>query len=218
MKIIFEPSKFMELLLLFTKDLIRSDMEDNMKVETTILFKSNGEFEEVFKKRKDILPGDIICLKGHCSVPADMLILHTSLHADGNQCYVETANIDGETNLKLKEAPPEVKQYINGDKPNIRMFKGHVEFEPPNKSIYTFVGTLNIEGSATAVPLGPSNLLLRGSTFANTEWAYGIALYTGQETKLQMNNRHAPSKLSKIELYANNAIKVIFLAQVLYSA
>ena len=185
-----------------------------MRVETTIVFKSNGEFEEVLKKRKDILPGDIICLKGHCSVPADMLVLHTSLHADGNQCYVETANIDGETNLKLKEAPPEVKQYINGDKPNIRMFKGHVEFEPPNKSIYTFVGALNIEGSSAAIPLGPSNLLLRGSTFANTEWAYGVALYTGQETKLQMNNRHAPSKLSKIELYANNAIKVIFLAQV----
>lgn len=192
----------------------RSDKEDNMRDEIVIVFKSNGEYEEVSTKRKDIKPGDIVLLRGHCSVPADMLVLLTSLHGDGNQCYVETANIDGETNLKLKEAPPEVKQYVTGDKPNLRMFKGHVEFEPPNKSIYTFVGALNLEDSSAAIPLGPGNLLLRGSTFSNTEWAYGVALYTGPETKLQMNNRHAPSKLSKIELYANNAIKVIFLAQV----
>jgi magnesium-transporting ATPase (P-type) len=51
--------------------------------------------------------------------------------------------------------------------------------------------------------------------FSNTEWAYGIAIYTGQETKIQMNNRNAPSKMSRIEEYLNKAIVFIFIAQCL---
>ena len=188
-----------------------------MKDETVVLLESSGDVEEIPTKRQDIKVGDVVCLRGHCSVPADVLVLHTSHYKDGNQCYIETSNIDGETNLKLKEAPPEVRQYITGDQPNMQMFQGHVEYEPPNKSIYTFNGTLHLEDSSTPIPLGPSNILLRGSVFSNTEWAYGVVIYTGQDTKIQMNNRRAPSKLSKIEIYANTSIKVIFIAQVLLS-
>lgn len=212
---------------------LRSDKEDNFKHETVVIFDSQGNKEFVSKHRKDvrqnvykllftilyvyrpqIQAGDIIYLHGHRSVPADMLLLHTSLHRDGNQCYVETANIDGETNLKLKEAPAEVKPFITGDEPNVEIFRGRVEFEPANKSIYTFSGALHLDKLENPIALGPMHILLRGSMFANTDWAYGVAIYTGQETKLQMNSRHAPSKLSKIELYANNAIKIIFLANV----
>ena len=143
-----------------------------------------------------------------------MLVFHTSHYKDGNQCYIETANIDGETNLKLKEAPPEMTSYIIGAQPSVSMFKGRIDYEPPNKSIYTFSGTLHLDDSPTPIPLGPNNILLRGSVFSSTEWAYGVVIYTGQNTKVQMNNRRAPSKLSKIEIYANTAIKIIFTAQV----
>ena len=37
--------------------------------------------------------------------PADLLFLSGA--ASSPQCYVETANLDGETNLKLKKAPNE---------------------------------------------------------------------------------------------------------------
>lgn len=50
---------------------------------------------------------------------------------------------------------------------------------------------------------------------SNTEWVYGIVVYTGQETKLQMNSRHAPSKMSQLEKNLNLAIIVIFVAQVI---
>ena len=196
---------------------IRSDREDNLKDETVVVFRDSGEIEEVPSKRQDIQVGDIVCLRGHCSVPADVLVLHTSHYKDGNQCYIETANIDGETNLKLKEAPSEVTPYIMGDQPNVSMFRGRIDYEPPNKSIYTFSGTLFLDELSTPIPLGPNNILLRGSVFTNTEWAYGVVIYTGQNTKVQMNNRRAPSKLSKIEVYANTAIKIIFFAQVLLS-
>ena len=34
-------------------------------------------------------------------VPADMILLTSS--EDGGNCYIETSNIDGETNLKIKQ-------------------------------------------------------------------------------------------------------------------
>ena len=161
-----------------------------------------------------IRAGDIIKLKGHCQVPADMLLIMTSLHRDGNQCYVETANIDGETNLKLKEAPPEMKKLIRNDEyPSLPLFLGHCEYEPPNKNIHNFIGALHLDAADEPIALGAENLLLRSSIFSNTEWGYGIAIYVGQESKIQMNNRHAPSKMSKIEVYVNKAIKLIFMAQ-----
>lgn len=148
------------------------------------------------------------------SVPVDLLLILTSMHADGNQCYIETSNIDGETNLKLREAPSNLLSIVGDGTPTSQMFNGYIEFEPPNKHIHNFVGALHLDSLHDAVPLSAENVLLRGSFFTNTDWAYGVAVYVGQETKLQMNNRHAASKMSTTEKYANTAIKIVFLAQV----
>ena len=151
--------------------------------------------------------------------PADLLLILTSMHNDGNKCYIETANIDGETNLKVREGPAALFDAFG---PTIaagvavpELFRGKMSYEAPNKNIHNFVGTLKLDGYAEEMPLGPGNVLLRSALFSNTDWGYGIALYTGQETKIQMNNRHAPSKMSKIEENLNKAIIIIFIAQVL---
>jgi magnesium-transporting ATPase (P-type) len=153
---------------------------------------------------------------GHCVAPVDLLIVATSYFGDGNQCYIETANIDGETNLKLREAPAKLKSLIppSGDIPE-KLFQGRLEYEPPNKNIHNFIGAFYSDAFPEPIALGPNNIILRSSIFSNTEWGYGVALYCGQETKIQMNNRHAPSKMSKIEGYVNKAIILIFIAQVL---
>jgi magnesium-transporting ATPase (P-type) len=93
------------------------------------------------------------------------------------------------------------------------LFSGKLEVEAPNRNIHNFVGALHLAEISDAIALGPENLLLRSSLFSNTDWAYGVAVYTGQETKIQMNNRQAPSKLSKLEVYLNKAILLIFCAQ-----
>jgi phospholipid-transporting ATPase len=41
--------------------------------------------------------------------------------------------------------------------------------------------------------------LLRGSALKNTEWVYGIAVYTGHETKIMKNNTGSPNKKSDVE-------------------
>ncbi len=198
----------------------RSDQYENNKDVTVITFDSTtGTIKETITKSMDVNPGDIIKLSGQVAVPVDMLLIMTSLHTDGNKCYIETANIDGETNLKVKEAPPMLfdsfgKQLLAG-KVTKDLFDGEIEFESPNKHIHTFIGTLKLSGAKEAIPLCADNLILRSSIFSNTDWGYGIAIYTGQETKIQMNNRHAPSKMSKLEENLNKAIIMIFIAQVI---
>ncbi len=153
------------------------------------------------------------------SVPADMILVYTSLHEDGNKCYIETANIDGETNLKVREAPPSFLDAFNHKMKQGKVlkdyFEGEIEFQQPNKVIHSFIGTLSLTHSQEKIPLNAENLLLKSAVFSNTDWAYGIVVYTGQETKIQMNNRLAPSKLSQVEQKLNMAIIIIFWAQVI---
>lgn len=50
---------------------------------------------------KKVVVGDFIKLSSDEVIPADLLLLNTS---DTNSiCHIETANLDGETNLKQRE-------------------------------------------------------------------------------------------------------------------
>ncbi len=62
---------------------------------TVVTFAADGTAIETLKKSKDVAPGDIIKMTGLTQVPVDLLLILTSMHNDGNKCYIETANIDG---------------------------------------------------------------------------------------------------------------------------
>jgi phospholipid-transporting ATPase len=194
-------------------DRAKSDQDENKRKVTVCTFDSTGLEVEHVVETQYIRSGDIVKLTGHCQVPVDMILVMTSNYAEGNQCYVETANIDGETNLKMREAPAPLLERVREGIIKPHLFDGFIEFEPPNKNIHNFIGAYHLNG-VDPISLSADNMLLRSSIFSNTDWGYGVAVYTGQESKIQMNNRHAPSKMSKLEQYVNKAIIMIFIAQV----
>ena len=74
----------------------KSDQEENNK--ETILIRGG---QENVVKWKDVLVGDVLMVKRDEFFPADLILLASSHYKKG-QCFIETKNLDGETNLKTK--------------------------------------------------------------------------------------------------------------------
>jgi phospholipid-transporting ATPase len=148
--------------------------------------------------------GDIVKIKKDGFFPADILFM-SSTNSDGI-CYVETANLDGETNLKIRKALERTWDYLVPEK--AYEFKGEIQCEQPNNSLYTFTGNLVVQKQT--LPLSPDQLLLRGCSLRNTEYIVGAVVFTGHETKVMMNAMNAPSKRSTLEKKLDKLIITIF--------
>lgn len=82
---------------------------------------------------QDIQVGDLICLYENEQVPCDIVILKTSDESGG--CYIQTANLDGETDFKPRHAVPET---MNLSEAELMSFRGIIECATPNPEIYKF--------------------------------------------------------------------------------
>ena len=110
-------------------------------------------------------------------------------------CYVETSNLDGETNLKIRKAPDATRACQTAER--LASLRGSIEYDAPNNRLYVFEGTLTVDGgggataaaaassaAATAgsrvkVPIGVDATVLRGSVLRNTPYCVGLVLYAG---------------------------------------
>lgn len=82
--------------------------------------------------------GDLLKIKSDDNIPADILMLHSS--AETGICYVETANLDGENNLKEKHAAAEFA--ID----ELYKLTGMITVEEPTSNLYDFSGRMDLEG------------------------------------------------------------------------
>ncbi|OXB81390.1 UNVERIFIED_CONTAM: hypothetical protein H355_001607 [Colinus virginianus] len=122
-------------------------------------------------------------------------------------CYIETANLDGETNLKIRQGLSQTASLQSREE--LMKVSGRIECEGPNRHLYDFTGTLRLDGQSP-VPVGPDQILLRGAQLRNTQWVLGIVVYTGFDTKLMQNSTKAPLKRSNVEKVTNMQILVLF--------
>ena len=121
--------------------------------------------------------------------------------------FIETANLDGETNLKIRQALQTTAKITTTHE--LQKLSGSVECEQPNRHLYEFNGVLK-KTDESAQPLGPDQILLRGAMLRNTSWIYGLVIYTGHETKLMRNSTKAPLKRSSVDKTTNMMIAMLF--------
>jgi len=161
---------------------------------------------------KDLRVGDLVVLRDRQVLPADAVLL-TSSAANG-VAYVDTANIDGETNLKLREPPLEVAHALGSSEDAAVV--GTISFEPPSRHIHNFSGSLKMRDGVEH-PLTASSLLLRGSVLRNVEFALAVVVYTGSETKVAMNSTETPSKMSLVERTINASLGAIMVPYLIFT-
>ena len=195
---------------------IKEQVEDyRRKSSDKALNNSKGQAlkgsEFVATKWVNIAVGDILKVESEEPFPADLVLLASS-EPEG-LCYIETANLDGETNLKIKQALPETAHFVSPSE--LGRVSGRIKSEQPNSSLYTFEATLSKQsgGGEVELPLQPDQLLLRGATLRNTPWIYGVVVFTGHETKLMRNATATPIKKTAIEKMIN--IQILILCAIL---
>ncbi|NWH62786.1 AT8B2 ATPase, partial [Geococcyx californianus] len=111
---------------------------------------------------------------------ADLLLLCSS--EPHGLCYIETAELDGETNMKVRQAIPVTSEL--GDTSKLAQFDGEVICEPPNNKLDKFSGMLYWKENK--YPLSNQNMLLRGCVLRNTEWCFGLVIFAGGLGRLSL--------------------------------
>ncbi|XP_052726398.1 probable phospholipid-transporting ATPase 4 isoform X4 [Vigna angularis] len=105
----------------------------------------NGTFG--LRSWQKIVVGDVVKVEKDQFFPADLLLLASS-YEDGI-CYVETMNLDGETNLKVKRSLEATLSLDNDEA--FKDFSGTIYCEDPNPNLYTFIGNFEHENQATFI-------------------------------------------------------------------
>uniref|UniRef100_A0A8C7DYN1 Phospholipid-transporting ATPase n=1 Tax=Oncorhynchus kisutch TaxID=8019 RepID=A0A8C7DYN1_ONCKI len=189
------------LIFILTVAGIKEIIEDYVSRMDTVL--RNGAWQTVIWKQ--VAVGDIVKVTNGQHLPADMVIVSSS--EPQAMCYTETSNLDGETNLKIRQGLPLTASLQSLEE--LMGLSGRLECEEPNRHLYDFTGTLYLDNQ-NAVPLGPDQVLLRGAQLRNTQWVVGIIVYTGHDSKLMQNSTKAPLKRSNVERVTNVQILVLF--------
>lgn len=178
-----------------------SDSQVNNRKSKTL---RNGKL--VDEKWSGVQVGDVIRMENNQFVAADILLLSTS--EPNGLCFIETAELDGETNLKCKQCLNETIEL--GQKHDLIWgFNGEIICERPNNHLNKFEGTLMWNNQRFA--LDNEKILLRGCVLRNTQWCYGVVVFAGKDTKLMQNSGKTQFKSTGVDRLLNFIIIGIVL-------
>ncbi|XP_068655979.1 phospholipid-transporting ATPase 2 isoform X3 [Aristolochia californica] len=161
---------------------------------------------------QDIQVGNIVWLRENDEVPCDLVLLGSSEPL--GICFIETAALDGETDLKTRVIPSACMGLTSD---LLHKIKGAIECPNPDKDIRRFDANLRLFPpfiDNDVCPLTINNTLLQSCYLRNTEWACGVAVYTGNETKLGMSRGIPEPKLTAVDAMIDKLTGAIFLFQI----
>lgn len=150
---------------------------------------------------EDVRVGDIVKILNNDPIPADVLICATS--EEENVAFMETKNLDGETNLKSRSACPVLTHLHTARDCAQPQNAFSVDCDRPDTNLYKLNATVITKGGEVRTGVDIQSVMLRGTVVRNTDWVIGVVLFTGQDAKIVMNSGNTPSKRSKVERQMN---------------
>lgn len=158
-------------------------------------------------KWQDLNVGDVIKLERDDAAPADLALLYTS--SENGVAYVETMALDGETNLKSKQATATIAKAIECQEDVITCDAKFV-VEDPNQDLYNFEGRVSVDEKTA--PLTVNEIIYRGSILRNTPDALGMVIYSGEECRIRMNaNKNPRIKAPALQTVVNRIVIIIVI-------
>lgn len=161
---------------------------------------------------QDVCVGNVVWLRENDEVPCDLVLIGTS--DPQGLCYVETAALDGETDLKTRVV---ASACMGIDSELLHKIKGVIECPVPDKDIRRFDANMRLFPpflDNDICPLTIKNTILQSCYLRNTEWACGVAVYTGNETKLGMSRGIPEPKLTAMDAMIDKLTGAIFVFQI----
>lgn len=161
----------------------------------------------VTKKWYEVRVGDIVRLARNEAAPADLVILHAA--GSNGIAYIETMALDGETNLKSKQALPQLAKSCKTAE-EITQCKATFVIEDPNLDLYSFEGRCSV--AHETLPLTNNEIIYRGSILRNTAELYGMVIHSGEECKIRMNATKNPRiKAPALQAVVNKIVIIIVI-------
>ncbi|KAG6908762.1 hypothetical protein DXG01_003374 [Tephrocybe rancida] len=160
---------------------------------------------------EDLKVGDFVKIMDNEPIPADIMLCATS--EDDDVAFVETKNLDGETNLKSRHGVAALAHLRDAISCSTSDNSFQINCDRPDVDMYRLQANVVANGESSPVDL--SVTLLRGTVLRNTRWAIGVVMFTGLDTKIVMNSGGTPSKRSKVERQMNP--QVTFLTRFILS-
>lgn len=187
-------------------------IENHDTVETLCRSVSNGQLGHMESvetwtevKWSAVKVGDVVKLKRDDPIPADLVLVFSD--GPSGMAYIDTAALDGESNLKAKQASALLRKVCR-DENDVPICQAHVVVEDPNIDLYNFDGRITI-GDET-LPLTGNEVIYRGSVLRNTANAFGMVINTGEECKIRMNaTKNAKAKAPSMQRIVNQIVVVI---------
>lgn len=191
---------------------------------------------------QEIRPGDIVKVRSDERFPADLVLL-AAVHdtkepgTKHRRCHINTKDLDGENNLKMRKCLPESADIIvrkvedehsdpedpqfvyEGEEAHfdkiMAQCKARVVCDVPNGNLDQFSGKMYPNGrSGEGYFLSPENLALRGCELRNCSYIYGMAVYTGGECKINFgSSKSTKEKIPSINKVIDRFVVVMFTVQ-----
>ena len=184
------------LLVVIGASMFKDGLEDYQRYKSDLI-QNNLQFEVLgigLIPSRDIKVGHVVIIYENQEIPADIVLLHTS--ETNGYSYIETKNLDGETNMKLRTSinnkPLKAEAIKSMEVPDTP-----VTVEDPINQIYSFSGHFRDK------PLLLDHTVWRGCSIKHTDFVIGVVIYTGNETRIQMNTGQQNQKQSSVDKKTN---------------